>query len=485
MSATFGRRGLALAILLASAVQPAPAQESSPPGRDAALALEFPPLVFQPPQPDLHGLPGGVEVLFLRDAALPLVRIRASFRGGYGRLPRAYYAAGTSLPILLRNGGTESMPPDSVDRLLEFHAIQTTFGGSGGGVSSSIDMLSEKLQLALELWGEMLRSPRFDPVQVEVWRGQELESVSRRMDDPGRLAFSEFNRLMYGDHPIGWEMSVSDLKPDDLTEERLRWVYRRIVCPENLILGVSGDVTWDEIEPLLTRLVEGWPACSEPLPPAPTPAIREGGGVFLIPRDLEQSTVVLAHPTEVRRDSSVSYFASRIGNSVLGAAGLRSRLMSRVRSEEGYAYSASSLWTAPRRYPGLVGAITRTSSATTVEAVRLVLETIDEMTRAPPTDEEVATAIEEMVNGFVFNFESAAQIVARRMASRAEGLPEDWLERYLAGIQRVEPIDVLEVFRQHVEPEEMTVLVVGDSEAFTEPLQALGPVTILDPEAGR
>ena len=43
------------------------------------------------------------------------------------------------------------------------------------------------------------------------------------------------------------------------------------------------------------------------------------------------------------------------------------------------------------------------------------------------------------VNGFVFNFESPATIVARKIGLRAERLPDDWLESYLAGVQGVTP----------------------------------------------
>ena len=99
---------------------------------------------------------------------------------------------------------------------------------------------------------------------VEVWRGQELESVRRRRDDPGRLAFSEFNRLMFGDHPIGWEMEAADLEPADLSRKQLEWVYRRVFCPDNLILGVTGDVSWRELSPRLERLVAGWARAPSP-----------------------------------------------------------------------------------------------------------------------------------------------------------------------------------------------------------------------------
>lgn len=468
---------------------PAPALRDHPEiGREAAEGLTFPSLRFDPPRPALHTLPGGVRVLHVRDPALPLVSVFARFRGGYTLFPREYYAAASALPALLRNGGTTRLSPDSVDALLELYALQTTFGSGGESAFAAVNVLSRDLVKALDLWGALLRHPGFDSVQVEVWRGRELENARRRTDDPGRLAFSEFNRLMYGDHPVGWELEPGDLEPGDLARERLEWVHRRVFCPENMVLGVTGDVSWSEVGPLLAALVEGWPPCPEPLPERPLPDIRKGGGVFLIPRELTQSTVVLAEASDVVRGDDPSYFASRIGNSILGSGGFSSRMMTRVRTEEGYAYSASSLWTAPRRGQGLVGAVTRTRGATTVAAVKLILDIFRQMREEPPTAEEVRTAVEEYTNGFVFNFESPAQIVSRQMIYRSEGLPGDWLERYLAGIQDVTPRDVQRAFRDHVHPDEMVILVLGDPSTFDEPLEELGPVTVLDvadPDRGR
>jgi zinc protease len=345
-----------------------------------------------------------------------------------------------------------------------------------------VNTLAKELPLALELWGEMMKQPRFDSARAEVWRGQELESVLRRKDDPGRIAVGEFNRLMYGDHPIGWEMSPEDLDPEDLSYERVSWLHRRILCPGNLILGVTGDVSWTEIEPELQRVLADWPACEGELPPIPLPTIRQQGGIFLIPREFEQSTIVLAHTSSIKQGDTADYFASRIANSVLGASGFSSRLLTRLRTERGYAYSASSLWTTPTDAQGLVGALTQTRAGATVEATRLILEVLEEMRRAPPTDEEVRTTVDEAVNGFVFNFESPSQVVLRQMIYRAEGLPSDWLESYLAGIQRVRPEDVLAVFQREVRPADLTILIVGNPDAFDQPLDSLGPVTVLDPD---
>ena len=448
-------------------------------GREGALSLSFEPLEFHPPEPTEHVLSNGVHVFHMEDRRLPLTTVFARFRGGSSKFPRAYYAAATALPSLLRSGGTTALPPDSLDALMELYAISTSFGGSGEASFASVNTLTHHLDVALDLLGDMLKRPRFDPALVEVWRGQQLEGVRRSNDDPGRLAFSAFNRLMHGDHPIGWEMDAADLEPEDLSRERLEWVHQRVICPDNLILGVTGDVPWVDMLPRVERLVEGLPSCAEPLPPSPVPNIRQEPGVFLIPRTLDQSTVVMAHVADMRRGDDPAYYASRIGNSILGSGGFSSRLMERVRTERGYAYSASSFWTTPVTYDGLVGAITSTKSGTTVAAIRLILSTMDEMTTSPSSPEEVSKSVDQIVNGFVFNFESPAQIVSRKIALRMQRLPDDWLELYLAGIQKVSLEDILQVFSRHLDPDRMVILVVGDPEALDEPLENLGPVTVL------
>lgn len=453
--------------------------------REIAEGLDHPPVRFDAPIPEIHDV-SGVQVLFIEDRSVPLVDIFARFKGGYARLPRSNYGAATALASLLRYGGTTTLSPDSVDARLEYYALQTTFGSGGESVFSGLNTLSGNLDEALELWGDMLRNPAFDSAEVEGWRGRELEGVRRRPDDPQRLAFSEFNRLLYGDHPVGWEMDEQDLAPDRVSPATLREVRGRIVCPEHLLLGISGDVAWDDIAPRLERLIQGWAPCTEPLPPPPVPHIREGAGVFVIPRKLEQSVLVMAHPTDVHLSEDPDYFAAQIGNSILGAGGFSSRLLSTIRTEEGYAYSAASLWTTPRNVRGVVGAVTRTRPENAVPTLRLILEIMEEMRSEPPRDEEVTTSVDQIVNGFVFNFESPAQIVSRRMSFLALDLPEDWLERYLEGVQAVTPGAIQAVFRKHLHPEAMTILVVGDPERMgMEALESLGPVTILDVAGGR
>lgn len=476
---------LLLAALLLHQESHLGAQEQPPVGKEALRNLRFRSLEFRPPRVQRHSLESGVTVFFMEDPSLPLVTLYARFRGGYALLPRSDYAAASALSGLLRAGGTTSLAPDSVEYLVDYYALQMSFGGGGESTFSSMNTLTRHLEPAIRLWSDLLRNPRFDSLEVEIWRDRQLEGTRRRSDDPGLLAVSEFNRIMFGDHPIGWEMAVEDLSPDRLNSGAISRVHSRVFCPENLILGVVGDTRWEDIRPLLETMLSGWPRCSEPLLEPRVPELRRDRSVFVIPKELTQSTIVMAMPGGVTQGADRDYFASRIGNSILGSSGFSSRLLSRVRTEMGLAYGVSSFWTTPSISEGIVGATTQTKSESTVEAIQLIQNIIREMREAQPSQDEVDEIVAQIVNGFVFNFQDQSQIVSRQMYYLAQGLPEDWLERYVRGIQEVTPESIRSVFRRYVDPDQMTILIVGDPTRFDLPPEVLGEVQIWPVRGGR
>lgn len=471
---------LGAVILLAATLTPRATSGQVVDGREALASIEFEPIEFTPPVPQQHEV-DGVTTLLLEDGALPLVTVIARFRGGYGLLDREWYASAMGLPAMMRYGGTTTLAPDSVEHLIEYYAMQMSFESGGVGIGTTLNTLTANLDVSLDVWWRLVTSPGFDQEQLDIWRGRALEGVRRQDDDPGALAYATFNRLMYGEHSIGWRMEAADLAPDRVTPEHFGELHDRIVCRENLILGIAGDISWQEAQSRVERLVGAIPPCEEELPPSQIPDIRREGGVFLLERDLEQAIIIMAHPTSVKLADDREFFAATIGNAILGAGGFSSRILQRVRTDEGYAYSASSLWTTPRRYDGLVGAVTRTRPESAIPAIDVILQAMEELRETPPTQEELRTAVDRIVNGYVFNFQTAEQIVSRMMLYVSGELPEDWLERYVAGVQEIDPEDIRRVFADHLRPDEMTILIVGDPERIgREALRELGPVTVLN-----
>ncbi len=451
-----------------------------PVGLEVVEKLQFPRLRFDAPQPVKFQLSNGVTVFFLQDHTLPVVDVFIDLKGGYVYFDRAHYAAAAALLPMMRNGGTRSMTPDSVDEVIEFNALGTNTSTDGARMVFGVSGLRRQLDLTLGLWGDVLLHPRFDASAVERWRLRELESVRRIADFPGSLAVLEFNRLMYGVHPTGWMMTEADLAPAKVTPATLRDMHRQTVCPEGAVIGAAGDVSREEIRAALEKALAGWRPCGRELQTPPPPALLKEPGIYVIPKALSQSTIVVGQPGGVLLGESPEYFASRIANWVIGGSGFTSRLVTRLRTQEGLAYSAASIWGAAREHERIFGAITHTKSESTLDALHMLVGTLDQALTSPPDSEEVKLARESIINGFVFGFSSPLEVVARQVTYLAEGFPADWLTRYLNGIRGVDSTAVADVLHKRIDPNGFSILIVGDTTAFD--VHALGDFTIL---AGR
>jgi zinc protease len=446
-------------------------------GAERVRRLSYPPLRFRAPEPERFTLSNGITVFFLADHALPLVDLFIDIRGGYMYFGREDYAAGAALLTLMRHGGTAELTPDSLDALVDFHALGVTTSTDGARMLVGVRSLRRHFDLATDLWSGILLRPRFDPAAIERWRVRESDAVRNLADFPGSLAVLEFNRVVYGDHPTGWMLTATDLSPDRLDRDRLLELHRRTACPETAVIGAAGALTRAELEAALERALAGWLPCGTLLEPPPPPVVRADPGVYIIPKRLAQSTIVVGQPGGVLLEESDAYFASRVANWVIGGSGATSRLEARLRHEEGLAYSASSVWGVARDHERIFGAITHTGAGRTMDAARMLLDVLDRSLIEPPSAAEVELARESITNGFVFGFGSSAQIVSRQVGYQVDGLPLDWMDRYLAGIRRVDTRQVAGVLRRTLRPDRYTILIVGDTTAFDP--GALGPYTVL------
>jgi zinc protease len=155
-------------------------------------------------------------------------------------------------------------------------------------------------------------------------------------------------------------------------------------------------------------------------------------------------------------------------------------LFQRVRTKLGYAYSVSAAWGANFDHPGLFQISGSTKSGSTTETIQVIREEVEKMRSAKVTDEELTSAKESVANSFVFNFDRPSKTLNRILFYDYYGYPKDFINQYLAGIQKVSKADVLRVAREHLSPKDFTVTAVGIPTNFGKPLTALGTVTPID-----
>src|SRR6185312_4159175 len=231
------------------------------------------------------------------------------------------------------------------------------------------------------------------------------------------------------------------------------------------------------VEAKLRKTFESWP--KGPAMEAakvefkdPTP-----GTYFVEKNDVNQSQIQFI-ASGIRRDNP-DYYTIRVMNEMFGGA-FASRLFNSIRSKQGLAYSVGGGISSSFDHPGLFRLEMGTQSGNTVKAIHSLQAEIERLIKEPGSPNEITIAKNDILNSFIFAFDSKDKILAERMAYEFYGYPADYLERFRAGIEKVTPADVARVVNKYVADKKFAVLVVGKSEDFDKPLSTLGEVHNID-----
>ena len=156
-----------------------------------------------------------------------------------------------------------------------------------------------------------------------------------------------------------------------------------------------------------------------------------------------------------------SLFPLMVMDRILGGGGFNSRLMKRIRTELGLAYSVYS-WVGADVFYGTMGVNCGTKTEGAVQSLREILAAIRNIQDELVSAEELELARDTIVNQFVFKFATREQVANRMLFFEQAGLPDDFMETYLAAIKKVSREDVKRVARQHFRPDQLKILLVGD-----------------------
>ncbi len=439
--------------------------------------LSFPPLEFNFPEVTKQQLPSGVKLYFKEDHELPLVDISLLVEGGSVYDPLDKTGLSDFFAQSLSTGGTESLLPQQLESELEAMAAILTVSSSRYGYEINLSLNRQDLKRGIEILTDLLRHPRFDPQRMELVRAQMLEEIHRKNDDPGSIAGRLLSEAIYPNHPFGTFPTpeiVNSFSRHDLLE-----LHQRYFHPANFWLAVSGDVMQAELISLLNPQFENWqstaPALGE-LPKLPPPP---AGEILLADKQIPQTTVLMGEPGISKDNPDV--FALQVTNYILGGGGFNSRMMREVRSDRGLAYSVYSYFQVGRRLPGLFIVSSETKCQSTSEVVSLLLKLIRQIRDEPVSAAELELAKQSLVNSFIFAFSNSHSVVNRKLRLDYYGYPADYLETYRQKISAVTIADVQRVAQQYLHPNNLQIVLVGDSQLYRDKIEELDlPVETVD-----
>jgi zinc protease len=439
------------------------------------------------PFPDFEQatLRNGMRLIVAERNAVPVVRFSLQLDAGYAADQFAAPGVATMTMEMLDEGTATMDALEINDTLLRLGAQLS----SGANLDSSVvglSALKENLDESLAVYADVVLNPAFAPEELERLKALQLASIQQEKNTPEDMALRVLPQLLYGEGhayamPLtgsGTEQAVAAIERDDLVAYHDAWFK-----PNNATMIVVGDTTLAEIQPKLEALFARWRAGTVPEKSLPDVPLPTQPSVYLIDRPGAEQSVIIAGHLIGRRDAADDIAVDAM-NDILGGA-FTSRVNMNLREDKGWSYGADTVVVetqAQRPFLAIAPVQADQTAASMQEIERELTEFVGARAATPA---EVATTKRRSTLSLPGRWETA-QAVARDIAELVRfGLPDDYWDDYAELVGALDVADVNAAAEEHLQPERLTWLVVGDLDVIEAEVRALdlGEIRIVDVDA--
>ena len=421
-------------------------------------------------------------MLVLEQHRLPTVAFTLWVETGALADPKDLQGLAKATAEMLREGTSHR---SSAQLAADVDGLGATLGASAefGADTSTISAsgLSESVDRLLELMSDVVLNPAFPADEFAIYQKRQLAQVEQMRSRSAFLAQERLHKVLYGDFAAA-VVSATPQSLKAMSPAQLQEFHDKYYVPNNALLGVVGDVQFDQVISLLQKYFGAWKG--HPVAPPDLGKLSPPGGakVTLVDRPDSVQTNILAGDIAVRR-ADPDYIPLTVMNRVVGG-GASARLFLNLREKHGYTYGAYSSFTSDI-YPGVWRANTEVRNAVTDGSLHELMEEFKRVRTEPVPEAELDEARRSIVAGFALALEQPARLLDFWMTANYYRLPQDYWDRYPEQVSKVTPEVVERVAKKYVDLDHLQIVCVGDGKQIKDVLKKYGSLEVYDADGKR
>jgi zinc protease len=436
---------------------------------------------FQPPVPQRLTLAGGLDLLVVEKREVPTIAAGLYFPGGavFDPSDRPGLASFTGRLV---TEGTKTRSSTQIAEEGDFIAARPSIGIDRESIIVSTEALTRHWPRALELLADVVANPVFPENELDRVRKERLTDLRRIKDDANAIADRVSNGVLFGrETPYGHPSSGREPSIEVLTRDELVDYHERFFLRGRPTFVVVGDTDAETVRNQLEQAFAGWRPHEGGPADVNVFAERQPTKIYLVDKPGAAQSVIDAGQVAIQRVHP-DYHPLVVMNMAFGGQ-FTARLNMNLREEKGYTYGYRSRFDWRKHLSGFSagGAV---QTAVTREALFETLKEFrDLQDERPLTEDEFEKARLGLIRGFPPGFETPGQVLRRLLDIVHYGLPDDYYSGQVERLEAVTLADVRRVAAEHVDPEKLSIVIVGDRALIEEPLRQLElPMVLLDHE---
>jgi zinc protease len=403
-------------------------------------------------------LENGMVLVVLRQPSLPFVVINMSFKAGSIYDPPQ--KAGTaSLTADLLTEGTKKRSSQEISEAIDFvgGSLSSSAGVDFAGVNLTV--LKKDVEVGMELLCDIILNPVFDPKEVKRQKAQVRASLIEEKDDPRMVAAKAINKLIYQNHPYRYPANGSLETIPDIARKDIAAFHSKYYLPNNAVFVAVGDITESEARRFIEKYMGKWKKAPLSLAEIKAPKPVEGRIAKLVDKELTQATILFGH-LGIRRDNP-DYYALKVMNYIMGGGGFASRMMTKVRDEQGLVYAIYSYFAAAG-HSGSFKASAQTKNENANKVIDAVIKEIEKMRSEHVSEKELQDAKDYLTGSFPLKLDTNAKVAGFLVNIENFNLGYDYFDKYPEYINAVTREKVLEVAQKYLHTDSYRLVVVAD-----------------------
>ena len=399
--------------------------------------------------------PGGIKAWLVENHDIPFTALDIAFKGG-ASLDAPGKRGAINLMTATLEEGAGQMDSQQFAEAQEALAAQFSFDVGDDSLEVSARMLSENRDKAVSLLREALVNPRFDQTAIDRVRQQVLAIIASDKQDPNAIAAETFRKIAYGDHPYGSSLNGTEESVKGLTREDMFAAKDRVMTRDHMVISAVGDITPEELGPMLDKLLGDLPETGAEMPPAVAPDLK--GGVTTVDFDSPQSVVMFGQKGIAMSDPD--FFPAYVLNQILGAGGFSSRLMDEVREKRGLTYGIASYIVDKDLAKTWQGSFA-SANEKVAEAISVVEEEWRKAATGKVTDKELEDAKTYLTGAYPLRFDGNGTIAGILTGMQLNGMDRSYIDTRNDKVNAVTKEDIARVAERILDAKELTFVVVG------------------------
>ncbi len=400
-----------------------------------------------------------VPVIYEENHLLPMGFIHLAFRGG-GNLSDKNQLGLAKLFAQVLNEGTKELGAVGFAQVLEQKAISLNVDTSTEDLQITLEFLKEYEDEAIMRLKELLKSPNFTQNALEKVKTQMLAQLLQKESDFDYLAKLTLKQELFANTPLanatlGTKESLQKIKLDDLKQQ-----FAKVFELNKLVVVLGGDLKIDQTLKRLNNALNFLPqgkAYEEPYFEASDQKSEK-----ILYKDTEQAFVYFGAPFKIK-DLKQDLAKSKVMMFVLGG-GFGSRLMEKIRVQEGLAYSVY-IRSNFSKVAHFASGYLQTKLSTQAKSVALVKKIVKEFIEKGMTQQELDDAKKFLLGSEPLMNETISSRLNTTYNYFYLGLPLDFNQTLLNQIKKMSLKEINDFIKAHTEINDLTFAIVSNKKS--------------------